>query len=122
MPAMQRSASTSRVVPCSGLLAVETAGRRGLGLLAVVSAVALLGSPTEGKAGRHSASVHAAPSSIEWVAAPQADVALTAAPAVTTPTHLAGPPDDRDPMVLAAAILDHHHLVILSLRGGLYGP
>jgi len=83
----------------------------GLGLVTLVSACVLLAGPEPVQAGRH---LRAADTpSILWVAVP----------AVTHPTAFLGfPPPLRDPMVVAAAVLEQHHFVVLSLRGGLYGP
>ncbi len=93
----------------------------GLGLVTLVSACVLLAGPEPVQAGRH---LRAADTpSILWVAAPQDQANLTAVPAVTHPTAFLGfPPPLRDPMVVAAAVLEQHHFVVLSLRGGLYGP
>jgi hypothetical protein len=93
----------------------------GLGVLTLLSAMVLVGSSPEVKAARQVGPVD--DSCLQWVAAPVADLGLTAAPAVTNPRLLMGsPPPARDPMVLATAVLDHHRLVVLSLHGGLYGP
>ncbi len=58
-----------------------------------------------------------------WATVPHFDTVVTAAPAVTRPTDsIQFPPPRRDPMVIATAVIRHHHLVVNSLRGGLYGP
>jgi hypothetical protein len=101
--------------------AVRESAAAGLGLVTLVSAYVLLAGPDPVQAGRHLRAADAP--SIHWVAAPQDQANVTAAPAVTHPTAFLGfPPPLRDPMVVAAAVLEQHHLVVLSLRGGLYGP
>jgi hypothetical protein len=101
--------------------AVREAGTAGLGLVALVSAYVLVTAPDPAQAGRHLAAADGP--TLHWVAAPQDQADVTAAPAVTQPTASLGfPPPLRDPMVVAAAVLEQHHFVILSLRGGLYGP
>lgn len=93
----------------------------GLGALTIVSAIVLVGSSPEARAARQVRPVDDL--CLQWVAVPVADVGVTAAPAVTDPRVLTGSaPPARDPMVLATAVLDHHHLIVLSLHGGLYGP
>jgi hypothetical protein len=105
----------------SDVNAPERAGLCGLGVLTVVSAYVLLASPDCVQAARHVQCGHNSPT--QWVTVPHVEVGVTAAPAVTTPAaSIEFPPPHRDPMVIATAVIRHHHLVVTSLRGGLYGP
>jgi len=107
---------------CGGSLRDVTGPERaGLGVLTLVSACVLLATPHETHAGRQFTSVRSA--SVQWVAVPNAVVGVPVTPAVASPAESVElSPAFRDPMVLATAVLEHHRLVTLSLRGGLYGP
>ncbi|UCG17402.1 MAG: hypothetical protein JSV19_05090 [Phycisphaerales bacterium] len=117
MPVAERESGFGASDP----VGAERAGLGGLSVLALVSAYVLLASPEPVHANRHFRSGDGSPA--QSVAVPEVEAGVTAAPAVTTPSaSVEFPPPLRDPMVLATAVLAHHRLVVISLRGGLHGP